>query len=76
MIENKQNDGTLLLEYVKRGLQTEVEKEFNRLKENLIKELDSRKNQICAGILLDVMKNVEMNRMGENVTFTIREIKQ
>lgn len=64
-----------ITQYIKDGIQKEVEKEFDIMKDRLIKDFESKKNEICAGILLSVMKTVDIQRFRDQVIFTIREIK-
>lgn len=61
----------LLKNYIEKGLEEEV----GRMFDIKIEELNRKKSEICAGILLNVMKSVDMQRLGESVVFTIREIK-
>ncbi len=61
--------------YIEDGIQIEVEKEFDILKEKLLKDLETKKNEICAGILLNVMKMIDIQQFQDKVVFTIREIK-
>ena len=53
-------------------LQREIEAEFD----SHIKELQEKKNQIIAGILLNVKKTIDIDVAKDRVIFTIREIKQ
>lgn len=59
---------------IKGAIQKHVEVEFEAFKVKLIADLESRKNEICAGIMLDLTKSVEFERMGQTVTIRIREI--
>lgn len=68
-------DINIIKKYIEDGIQNEVEKEFDILKDNLIIELERKKNEICAGILLNVMKTVDIQQMQDRIVFTIREIK-
>lgn len=61
-----------LTEYLKRGLEQEIGKEFDEQ----IKVLNSRKNEICAGILLNAMSVAEFRRVEDRIIFEIREIKK
>lgn len=61
-----------LTSYVKQGLKEEIEKEFDEQ----IKVLNSRKNEICAGILLRVMNVAEFKKHEDRIIFEIREIKK
>jgi len=51
-------------------LTEEVNKKFDLM----MKELNSRKNEIVAGILLNIKKEVDIDNFGDKVTFTIKEI--
>ncbi|MFA5397978.1 MAG: hypothetical protein WC346_18345 [Methanogenium sp.] len=61
--------------YIEQGIKQEVEKEFDALKDKLIKDLEMKKNEICAGILLNIMKTIDIQNLNDRVIFTIREIK-
>ena len=61
--------------FIEEGIKKEVEKEFDIMAERMLRDLNSRKNEICSGILLDVMKMTSFQKVGETVVFTIREIK-
>ena len=58
-------------EAIKKGVEEEVKKEFDLS----IEYLNKRKNQICAGIVLNIMKTVNMQTLGEKMTIEIKEIK-
>ena len=60
-----------LKKYIEAGLKEEVEKQFDEQ----MKVLNSRKNEVCAGILLNVMQMVEFKQLGDRIIFEIREIK-
>lgn len=70
------NIDTIITNYIKDGIQKEVEKEFDIMKNRLIKDFEIKKNEICAGILLSVMKTIDIQRFEDRIIFTIREIKQ
>lgn len=60
-----------LLSSINQVLEIEMEKEFDKA----IKNLNERKREIVAGVLLNVMKTVDMQTIGERTIFTIKEIK-
>lgn len=60
---------------IKKALQSEVEREFDALKKNLVEDLERRKNEICAGIMIGLMKTVEFEVARDRVTIVIKEIK-
>lgn len=59
---------------VKEAMQVHVEKEFDLMKSKMLNDLESRKNEICAGIMIDLTKSVDFERMGHTVTIRIKEI--
>jgi hypothetical protein len=61
----------LLKDAISKSIQQSVEEEFDKK----IKELQIEKNRIVAGTLLNVMKMVDFQQMGERIIFTVREIK-
>jgi hypothetical protein len=70
MITTKIDITNEIAEAINNKLTEEIEKEFDKH----IKELEERKNEIVAGILLNIKKTVSIDTMRENITFTIREI--
>lgn len=73
-METPEQNGDYIKEIVKRGIQFEINAEFERQKEEMIKNLDRRKDEIISGILLGVMKSVQINSVGETTTFVIRKL--
>lgn len=57
-------------ELIQKVLQKELEQEFDLA----IKKFNERKAEILARVLLDITKNVQMETMGTNIVFTLREI--
>lgn len=68
------NDGEIV-EAITKSITDYVDKKVGELFDEKIKELNERKNEIVAGIVLNVAKNMSFERYGENITFTIREVK-
>lgn len=66
----------IIVDGIKNGVQREVERAFDEHMKQLIKELERDKDTICAGIVLNIMKYVQMQTMQENVVITIRKIEQ
>lgn len=64
----------ILTQYISRGIELELKDKFDLVLEKLTKDLNTQKNEICAGILLNVMKMVSAQQMGETMVFTVREI--
>lgn len=60
---------------ISNALQKNVEAEFDKKKEEMIKALDLRKDEICAGIMIDLMKTVDIGVFGDHVTITIKKIE-
>lgn len=60
-----------LKKFIEAGLKEEIEKEFDEQ----MKVLNSRKNEICARILIDATQMAEFRQTGDTITFQIREIK-
>lgn len=70
-MENSLNLTNILFQAVNKQLENELDKHF----EEHIKQLNEKKNEIIAGVLLNIMGKVEMSKIGENYTFTIKELK-
>ncbi len=64
-----------IIDYIRDGINIELEKTFDKMKEDFIKDIDRRKNEICAGILMDVTKKIDIDSSRERTIFTIKEIK-
>lgn len=53
----------------------EVAADFEALKNKMIEDLDRRKDEICSGVVLNVMKYVQMQTINENLVITIKKIE-
>lgn len=56
---------------IEKKLKQEVEKEFDRH----IEDLNHKKNEIIAGLLLSVQRQISMQTLDDNIIITIRELK-
>jgi len=70
MIAANINISPELIKLIDISLQKELEKEFD---EAIIK-FNHRRVEILARVLLSVHKEVSMQKIGENIVFTIKEI--
>jgi len=59
-----------LSKFIDAVFQNELEKEFDEL----IKDINKRKGEIIAGVLLNVKKEIDIQTVGEKLIFTIKEI--
>lgn len=66
-------------DFVEKAIKQEIDREvairFEALKVELLEKLDRDKDTICAGIVLNVVKYVEVQTIGEKVVITIRKIE-
>lgn len=63
-----------IAEYIKVGIQAKVIETFENLKIEFLKDLDSRKNTICAGILIDITKQIDFVTQQDRTVITIRNL--
>lgn len=61
-----------VIDVVKKELERAMSKEFDLA----IEEFNRKKREIIAGILIGVMKTVEIETLKDRIIFTIREIKK
>lgn len=76
MIKDSKRTIDWLLKAIKEKVQNEVETVYDEKMKELIKQLNSEKNQIVSGILLDVMKTIKFEQRSEDIVFIIKEIKR
>lgn len=58
---------------IKRNLTEEVSKIFEENKKTMIRELEKKKNEIVAGTVLEISRNISMDSLRDNLTITIRK---
>ena len=75
-MNTESNNIQLIEQVVQNGIKVEVGKAFEEHKKQMLEKLDKDKDAIIAGILIDVMKLVEIESMGNKIVFTIRKIEQ
>lgn len=75
MADSKLNLNTEIVDAIKSAIKRNVEAEFEEKKKQLIRDLDLRKDEICAGILIDVMRTVDIQSFNDRVIVTIRKIE-
>jgi hypothetical protein len=59
-----------LMVQISKAIEKEVGREFDRK----IEELEMRKNEIVAGVVLHVSKYIDMQSMSDRIVITVREI--
>jgi len=59
---------------IKHAIQKEIANEFEVLKKKMVEDLDYKKDQLVAGILLNVMSMVSMHSNERETVFTIRKV--
>lgn len=67
------NMGVLLEKAIKEAITRDTEALFEEKKKQLIQEIDLRKSEVCAGVVLNVMKHVQMETRMDNLIITIRK---
>lgn len=60
-----------ILDYIQRAIQEEAELEFEHAKEEMIKRLDAKKDEVIAGITLNIMKRIRMETMTNELVITV-----
>ena len=61
---------------IKRNLTEEVSKIFEENKKTMIRELEKKKNEIVAGTVLEISKNISLESFKEELIITIRKENQ
>lgn len=56
---------------IEQGLKKELEIVFEEAKKQALEKFESTKGQLVAGFLVKMMRTVEMQMMGDRITFTI-----
>jgi len=74
--ENDKLFGTDITNFISAAIKKEVERRFDEIKDEFIKEIDREKDKICAGILLNVMGTINVDSMRNQVTITIKKIEK
>lgn len=70
----KSANNSIIEKYLIAGIEDQVSKEFDVIKEQFIENLNARKREICAGIILGLSKQIDVTSNQERVMITIREI--
>lgn len=65
---------TLIPEFIKKAIESEVDKATQEELTEAQKRIEKRKNEIVASVMLSINRYMKMETMGENFSFTI-EIK-
>lgn len=73
---SKTDNQQAIVQYIHEGIQRQIEREFEIRKDEMIKDLNTRKNEICAGILMDIVKTIDIQSNLDRTVVTIREIKK
>lgn len=61
-------------DWLAKAIEEECKRIFDGCKAKMLEDFDSRRSEFLAGISLQVMKGVSMQRMGENLIVTIKEV--
>lgn len=68
--------GKILMDKVQETVEKEVEVIFEEKKQEMIAEMEKRKNEVVAGIVIGLMKHVSMDVYKDQITLTIKEINR
>ena len=60
--------------YIRDGLEKEVGIVFDEKMKILLQELNSRKNEIVSGLVLNIMKTIDYDMFGQTLRIHIKEI--
>lgn len=67
-------DTFLITDAVKKAVKYEIEQEYDRNVKELTERLEKQKDIIVSGVLLNLMKHVKMETMGQELVVTIRKL--
>lgn len=70
------NDTTILADAIRKGVQKQVEDRWEDYKKDFLEKLERDKNQIVAGIVLDVMAHVRYETRGTELLITVRKVDE
>ena len=76
MVTNKANDTDLIGNAIKQAVQRDTEQAYDDMKKKLIEDLDREKDTIVAGVVLNVMKLVNYETVGQNLVITVKKIEK
>lgn len=62
------------LEALHKGIEMVAEEEFERAKEDMVKRLEARKDEVVAGITINLMETVDINTMKDRLVITVRSV--
>lgn len=71
-----QNTSIELTEDFHKLIEEALTKRIGEMFDVAIKEIEEKKREFIAGLLLSIQKEVNIQQVGENTIFTIREIKK
>lgn len=68
------NDQNLLNQAILDAVKKRTEEHYETLKKELIERLDRERNNIIAGVSLEVMKLVQYQTIQDNLVITVRKL--
>lgn len=66
----------VIIDGIQEAVNMEGQKIFEQKKKEMVEDLERRKNEIVSGIVIGLMKHVQVQTMGDSLTLTIREISE
>jgi len=63
-----------LLESIKAAIEKELDAEYDNIRKEFLEKLEKRKNEIIAGMLVNLTKNINVQSINENLIVTIKEV--
>lgn len=69
-IENKMDLGQVIRKSIEDGVKSEIEREWKVQEKIIMEHLERRKTEMIAGLTLRLMKQINMQAMGEQIIIT------
>lgn len=70
-ISNGENLNKEIAKAIESGIFREAERIYDKQKEEAMKEFDRRKDEVLAGITLNIMKMIDMQYLGDRIVITL-----
>lgn len=63
-----------IVDYIRKAITEDIEQQFDLIRDKMLADLNRRKNEIVAGVLLSVEKQIDIQNGRDTTIITIREI--
>lgn len=74
MAQNQGDMTEIIFDAIKKGIQKMAEERWNELRTKMVADFDADRDQIIAGIVLNISKHMSVERMSPDIRITIAEL--